>query len=85
MHTNVAFYIYKENIRENIERTPCILPHVADTYKVVVHFKARCHHMYIHEKKYPYQQWLTTQYRLIEEEMGNIMASWDNEWNIPLA
>jgi hypothetical protein len=83
MDTNVAFYIYKETIRDNIERTPCILPQVVEAYKEVAHFKAGHHHMYVQVKKDPDQQWLPTQYRLTEEEMGNIMDDWDDEWNIP--
>jgi hypothetical protein len=39
--------------------------------------------MYVQEKKDPDQQWLPTQYRLMEEEMGNIMLDWDDEWKIP--
>jgi hypothetical protein len=83
MENNVAFYIYKETIRDNIQRTLHIPPQVADAYKVAAHFKAECHHMYIHAKKGPNQQWLPTQYRLTEEDMGHIMVNWDDEWNIP--
>jgi hypothetical protein len=39
--------------------------------------------MYVQVKKDPDQQWLPTQYRLTEEEMGNIMDDWDDEWKIP--
>ena len=50
MDNNVTFYIYKENSRDKIERTPCIPPQVVEAYKVVSHFKAWHHHMYIQAK-----------------------------------
>jgi hypothetical protein len=40
-------------------------------------------HIYVQENNFPYQQSFPTQYRLTEEEMGNIMSDWDDEWNIP--
>jgi hypothetical protein len=39
--------------------------------------------MYVQAKKDLDQQWLSTQYRFTEDEMGHIMVDWDNEWNIP--
>jgi hypothetical protein len=83
MDTNLTFYIYKETIRENIERTPHILLQVVEAYKVVACFKEGFHHMYIQVNKDPDQQWFPTQYKLMEEEMGNIMDVWDDEWKIP--
>ena len=50
---NIAFYIYKEVIRESIQKTPRILPHVVEEYKLVALFKAGFHHMYIQAKKDP--------------------------------
>jgi hypothetical protein len=47
MDTNVAFCIYKETIKDKIERTPHILPQVVEAYKEVACFKVGCHHMYI--------------------------------------
>lgn len=85
MDSNVTFYIYKETIRDNIERTSNIPPQVVEAYKAVVHFKAGCHHMYVQAKKDPDQQWLPTQYKLKEEEMGHIMVDWDDKWKIPPA
>jgi hypothetical protein len=76
MDNNVTFNIYKENIREKIERTPHIPPQVIESYKVVVCFKEGRHHMYVQEKKDPDQQWKPTQYRVIEDEMGHIMVDW---------
>jgi hypothetical protein len=55
MDNNVSFYIYKETIRENIQRTPHIPSQVVEAYKAVVRFKVGCHHMYIQEKKDPDQ------------------------------
>jgi hypothetical protein len=83
MDNNVAFYIYKETIRESIERTSCIPPQVVDAYKTVVRFKVGRHHMYVQEKKDSDQQWFPTQYRLTEDDMGHIMVDWDDEWKIP--
>jgi hypothetical protein len=48
-----------------------------------LHFKAGCHHIYVQAKKNPKHQWLPTQYKLMEEEMGHIMVNWDEEWKIP--
>jgi hypothetical protein len=58
---------------------------VVEAYKEVAHFKAGHHHMYVQAKKDPDQQWLPTQYRLMEEEMGHIMVDWEDEWKIPPA
>jgi len=85
MDSNVTFYIYKETIRENIERTPCIPPHVVEAYKLVDHFKEGWHHMCVQEKKEPNQQWLENQYILTEEEMGHIMVDLEDELKILLA
>jgi hypothetical protein len=41
--------------------------------------------MYVQAKKDLDQQWLPTQYRLTEDEMGHIMVDWDDEWKIPPA
>jgi hypothetical protein len=82
MDINISFYIYKETIRDNIKKTPCIPPEVVEAYKAVTHFKAGHNHMYVQEKKDPYQQWIPTQYRLTEEEMGHIMVDWEDEWKI---
>jgi hypothetical protein len=43
-------------------------------YNEVEFFKARHHHMYIQAKKDPYQQWMETQHRLTEYDMGHIMV-----------
>ena len=85
MDNNIAFYIYKETIRDKIERTLCIPPQVVEEYKAVAHFKERHCDMYVQSKKDPDQQWLPTQYMLTEDEMGHIMVDWEKEWNIPLA
>jgi hypothetical protein len=79
---NVTFYIYKETIKDNIERNSCIPPWVVEAYKVVACFKVGNKHMYVQAKKDPDQHWFPTQYKLIEEEMGHIMVDWDNEWKI---
>jgi hypothetical protein len=84
MDNNVTFYMYKETIRDNIVRTLCIQPHMVEAYKAVVHFKEGHHHMYVQAKKDPDRQWLRTQYKLTEEDMGHIMVDWDDEWKIPL-
>jgi hypothetical protein len=47
MDSNATFYIYKETIRDIIERTPHILLQVVEEYKEVVHFKEGHHHMYV--------------------------------------
>ena len=60
MDNDVSFYIYKETIREIIERTLHIPPQVFDMYKVVALFKEGCHHIYVKGKKDPYQKWLPT-------------------------
>jgi hypothetical protein len=52
---------------------------VVEAYKVVACFKEGHYHMYIQAKKDLDQQWWPTQYRLMEEEMGNIMLDWDKE------
>jgi hypothetical protein len=64
MDTNVAFYIYKETIRDNIYRTPRILLQVVEEYKEMVHFKEGSQKMYIQVKKDPYQQFNPTLYIL---------------------
>jgi hypothetical protein len=56
MKINVAFYIFKEMFRDNIERTPCIPLQVVKVYKAVAHFKAGCHHMNVQAKNYLDQQ-----------------------------
>jgi hypothetical protein len=35
LDNNIHFYIYKEAIREIIQRTPCIPPQVVEAYKLV--------------------------------------------------
>ena len=58
LDNNIHFYIYKEAIREIIERTLCIEPYMVEAYKLVVLFKDGCHHMYVKDKKDPTQEWL---------------------------
>jgi hypothetical protein len=38
--------------------------------------------MYVQAKKDPTQEWVPTWYRLTEEEMGQIMKYWDDDWKI---
>jgi len=51
MDTNITFYIYKETIRDSIEKTPCILPQVVEAYTKVTCFKVGRDHMYVQVKK----------------------------------
>jgi hypothetical protein len=51
LDNNIDFYIYKEVIRESIQKTPRILPQVVEAYKPVVQFKARVpSHVYSSEE-----------------------------------
>jgi len=36
--------------------------------------------MYIQAKKDPNQQWLSTHYRVIEQDISQIVNDWDEEW-----
>jgi hypothetical protein len=39
--------------------------------------------MYVQERKDPDQQWMPTQYKLIEYDICHIIIDWEDEWKIP--
>jgi len=83
LDNNIHLYIYKESIREIIQRNPLIPPKVVEAYSLATRFKAGHHHMYIQAKKDPSQEWFPTRYQVTKEEMGHIMEDWDDYWKIP--
>jgi hypothetical protein len=81
--TNGTFYVYLENIRHLVARTPHISAERVETYKDITHFKEDMHHMYVQGKKDPTCQWFPTSYRLKTKDICLIVNDWEEEWKTP--
>ena len=78
--SNMVFYMYYQMLYEVIQKTPRITNEVIDAYSKKVWFLADMHQIWIKPHGIKKFGWYASPYRMIVEDVEQIIKEWPEEW-----
>jgi hypothetical protein len=84
MHSNVVFHAYYQKLKVVIESFLHMTPHILHQYRPIAKFCADLHFVYITARKDEIKEELQSYYKMIDEDMEQIMKEWSKEFQTPV-